>query len=1174
MAVIDPKKLLPESSKRTSILVPKSNVQVASPSMSTKMLQPADKPAAGGGSIVVVEKLIKINDILKDTLKIKKDREKAEDKQEEKEERQQREQNLEKQKASKKKGKSLFQIPKSGGLDWLGNWLTWTVVGFLFNNLKEFLAYLKPIWTNVIVPVGKIVFDIGKALLNGFVSFVEIGYGAYKTIEGLIGDLGGEGAEEEFAEASKGLTTLMNAAIITLMIAASTKPGGGGVNPKNKNRPGRPGTPGNRGRNTGVTRGRGGSRPGSGGIFRRRPNVTQGGGGPRLLDRFTRRGASKVTTGLGGRLTGKLGLRAAGRVLKPVLGRLPIVGGLIEFFISWALGDPIGKAAFRGVGSTLLGALGGIIGSVIPGPGTLIGAALGGIAGGEIAGRLYDMIFGNEQPKKPKKPKKDEKPDKKKPVSKSQQRRKNRRSRGISRVERKVAVGKVDKTETRPGQDLLNKAMIEKFYGKTHTSGDNTPYDFLVNASGIAKNNKALNGVIGSLMGSGIDLTLGQKPDQRSINQISDTLSAFAAASMQKDLNKAVLEIQEMFALEDGGSVPASRAISRKGDDALTRMRENLQRGISDAINITSLEITAKLANTIKYGGLSSDKDKDKDGDKTPKNINTGGGYASSNLTGAAKSRIGNDTEFLKEIKRVSKKFGIREGDLLGLMASESGLNPAESNGTHVGLIQFSKDSAAAVGTTQSALVGMTRAQQMKYVEKYFQYWKDAGYFPDNPTAGQLYAVVFAPAYSGRGVDEALYSKGSAAYAHNAPLDVNNDGKITIGEMAGRIEKKKKEFGISDILELNENPNVDSRVGYVGEIMNAVAYAEFSDPTGSSLVGVSGYNNMYRTAKRPNHMGIDIGTSGNKGYFVGLKLNGKVTVNQTQSGKGGGHFVAIESGGKEYFFMHLARKSHLKIGQKYTSGQIIGEIGNSGARDIHLHYEVRVNNRHINPKPYLNLLIIGKKNPNPTVQSPEKQEPPSQSPQPPQSSGPTKFTRSSINSFFAAKEGFRKFQHEGIDIEAKQGTKISFSVGGTIIASYPSNSTSKDSNGGYGAFVDLKLDNGKIIRMSHLSKIYSWVRSGAKFGANEVVALSGGKPGSPGAGRSGGPHIHFEQHEMSGLGIEETMENKVDPLKAGAFNYIQQGGTLRQNISSLQVTPGYQEQPPVLLYQKELVLVG
>lgn len=177
-----------------------------------------------------------------------------------------------------------------------------------------------------------------------------------------------------------------------------------------------------------------------------------------------------------------------------------------------------------------------------------------------------------------------------------------------------------------------------------------------------------------------------------------------------------------------------------------------------------------------------------------------GSGYDSAQLVGgkAAAERVGNDKEFLAEVKRVSQKFGIREGDLLGIMASESGLNPAESNGTNVGLIQFSKDSAAAVGTTQDALVKMTRAQQMKYVERYFQYWKDAGYFPDNPSAGQLYAVIFSPAYSGRGLDEALYSAGESGYDGNAPLDVNKDGIITIREMAARVDKKKIEFGIGD----------------------------------------------------------------------------------------------------------------------------------------------------------------------------------------------------------------------------------------------------------------------------------------------------------------------------------------------------------------------------------------
>jgi hypothetical protein len=174
------------------------------------------------------------------------------------------------------------------------------------------------------------------------------------------------------------------------------------------------------------------------------------------------------------------------------------------------------------------------------------------------------------------------------------------------------------------------------------------------------------------------------------------------------------------------------------------------------------------------------------------------GGFQGATLSGSAAQLIGNDTEFLAEVTRVCRKFGIKEGDLLGLMASESGFNPASDNGTHVGLIQFSRDSARAVGTTQAALKGMTRAQQMKYVEKYFDHWKSAGYFPDNPTAGQLYSVVFAPAYANKQDHEALYSAGSAAYNSNRPLDTNNDGQITMAEMGQRIQRKKQEFGITD----------------------------------------------------------------------------------------------------------------------------------------------------------------------------------------------------------------------------------------------------------------------------------------------------------------------------------------------------------------------------------------
>ena len=181
-------------------------------------------------------------------------------------------------------------------------------------------------------------------------------------------------------------------------------------------------------------------------------------------------------------------------------------------------------------------------------------------------------------------------------------------------------------------------------------------------------------------------------------------------------------------------------------------------------------------------------------------------GTGSSNFTGAATASgsVPNDPAFIKEVNRVSQKFGVNPNDLLGKIASESGFNPAADNGTHVGLIQFSTDSAALVGKTQSEIKSMSRAEQMPLVEKYFDYWN----LPYGAGAGHLYTVTFLPAFANKEGSYVLAKKGGfkdsfgyhpdSWYSGNAGLDMNGDGSITIDELGERIQQKKKEFGIQE----------------------------------------------------------------------------------------------------------------------------------------------------------------------------------------------------------------------------------------------------------------------------------------------------------------------------------------------------------------------------------------
>ena len=197
----------------------------------------------------------------------------------------------------------------------------------------------------------------------------------------------------------------------------------------------------------------------------------------------------------------------------------------------------------------------------------------------------------------------------------------------------------------------------------------------------------------------------------------------------------------------------------------------------------------------------------------------------------------------------------MNQAEFLGAIASESGLDPKAVNKDTgaTGLIQFLPEVAESLGTTTDKILEMSRAEQVKLIDKYF----DMNKLPDNPTAGQLKTNILMPAYTDKGDDFELMTKnkqftdGEAGnpntYSQNKGLDYNEDGFITVGEAGESIIKKMREFGIKDMSDVLVEPtkkrgvdlSLSKNLETTDKLTNAVSYqsgVENKNQNGSVLV--------------------------------------------------------------------------------------------------------------------------------------------------------------------------------------------------------------------------------------------------------------------------------------------------------------------------------------------------
>jgi hypothetical protein len=554
------------------------------------------------------------------------------------------------------KGKiEMPKLPRMGFLDWIKNFIGNIILGYFAVRLVDQLPKLK----GVISFIGKasdFVLNIGGKLLDGLVTFIDWGYKAYDATRGFMKNLFGEGGVKQFDQLSGLLNKFLNLAIIAgLAVAGSGGFGGGGRGGAGtKFRPGQGSRPK-------VTKSGGGGqgRPDIRNPLRQRSTVTTGGS-----KQFRLPGSGAKVTGGGG--SNRLLLSQVRPFLKRI--PLPVVGALVDFGLSVALGESPGRAAFRAIGAGLLGAVGAAAGTVVPVAGNFIGGLLGGVAGDAIGGILYDMFFGGKTPIQKGKTTKSAGGG----TAKGQKRRTlNTKKR---KYKRKLAPRKPGQIQMQPGADVGGEDKLFGLFPNPLKAAQNA-IDMMNPFKVIENTGKELgkSDYFGPILAITSKILLGQKPNQKDYENVGLGINLLVSGG----LNEGQLKGGLASAFAEGGLVDPKTldAISQGSDitnwvakafkDSTESNTQETLRYIQDNLRLKKEQPPAPAPGSDGPGGI-------------------GGEYSPEGLQG--------------DIYKYLLSKGMDDTHALGLMANisrESGFRPGvleEGGGGGVGLWQYTSE--------------------------------------------------------------------------------------------------------------------------------------------------------------------------------------------------------------------------------------------------------------------------------------------------------------------------------------------------------------------------------------------------------------------------------------------------------------------------------------------------
>jgi hypothetical protein len=845
----------------------------------------------------IEKKVIKIDKLLKDSLVLQKTQNEKKRVATEQKTFADEEKELEKKKPKEsqlKGGISLPSPPKLGIFGWIKNFISNLFLGFIAVRLIDHLPQLIKTLP-IIMKAGEAIIDFAGSLLNGLVTFVDWGYKAVDATRGFIKTIGGDNAVKLFDNFGGAINKLIDVAIIAAMVAGDMggDSGGGG---------------GGGGR---------GLRVGGKGAGRVDPRVAR-----RYAERFGRDAALKKfgkegVENLGGKyarsavsnvarkafvgLVGKGGAKTVLKFIKPFTKRLPIIGGLIDFGLSVALGESPGRAAFKAIGATLLGAIGGMIGAV-GGPAAIAGAIIGGMAGDWAGGALYDLFFGGKKPA----PTKTTKAATGGPITSGGKSNVGSGKRTITKKTKRTI--KLQPTKIKPGASIGGEEKIKKIFPEPDKKDAINPLGYMKKSYNTLSSSPGFGGVFGLALKA----NLGEKPSDLDYKIAASGLSSW----MESNLGAG-------GAFAEGGSVDVG--MFGNGKDMTNMIAKSLEESISSKVDNAINDLMKQL------GLKGIEKEKTSTSGQNPSGV--AGEEDFSGSSGGEKAMHYLISQGLT---------GAQAAGIAGNLQQESGFGPDADNGTHHGIAQWDKQNRwprvsayiSSVGKDPNTLEGQLVG--LKWEAERRGDWREIKQATSARDASAIWLDRFERSGEKPGMrgfeNRMTYANSLLAKYGNYVPQSNDTGEDAVGETSATLSGK---FGLLS-LGGSSAPGGDRTLNASSTFSSTHLHNNESDSSGhNSDLAAQGFgpprDYVITRGDQSKDRGspIPAGISG-----IAKRVGGSVNIVD----------IVGQNGEKLARFMH---NDTIKVsdGQKVSPNTIIATQGSAGTGMVHVHLQASPQNQ-------------------------------------------------------------------------------------------------------------------------------------------------------------------------------------------------------------------------------------